>query len=384
MKPVIAALLAAVLLCNISTVQGGKPPGAGGKPGGGATKGSSFTAVNLGVLPGDAQSWANAVSESGSVVGESFFSDESGEFFSAAYWHYNGQGWEVYALPKGSSQSRRSYARGIAGPVQSVEYVAGQIGSEAVIWAVTGGTPVSPPVYLDPGSSPNCSQSSDAQAVNMRRDAAGTCDNKAAIWTAGLEEHALTVLNLPGVYAQAMDINDTGVVVGRNCSSVDADQCHAFVTKTGSSKIVELADQIAGDPWAYAAAVSEAVIVDGKNVVFVTGSTTSAGGVERGVRWTVPLAIFDSSSSDVVIQTPLTGEWCSGVNNAGGAVCTGSSGGRQTASLLRNGVRSDLKPPKGATDAASLDLARTGTLPTYAVGVAQVEGLRAVVWVINK
>ena len=130
--------------------------------------------------------------------------------------------------------------------------------------------------------------------------------------------------------------------------------------------------------------MSEVVVVDGKDVVFVTGSTTSAGGVERGVRWTVPLAIFDSPSSGAVIQTPLTKEWCSGVNNAGGAVCTGSSGARQTAALLRNGILSDLKPPKGASDASSCDLARTDALPTYAVGVAQVDGLRAVIWIIDK
>jgi hypothetical protein len=180
-----------------------------------------------------------------------------------------------------------------------------------------------------------------------------------------------------------MDVNDDGMIVGRDCDA-SVQHCQAFVLKLGSSKVVQLNDQINGDPDSYAAAVSDVVEVGGKEVVYVTGSTTSTMDVETGTRWTVPVSVLNESPSGSVTQIRLTSQWCSGVNNAGDAVCTSSGGGRQTTILLRNGVLSSLKPPKGATDAAGLDLARTNGLPTYAVGVVQIGAGRAAVWVINK
>jgi hypothetical protein len=378
------SVVAALLLVANHAGEAAKPGGGRGKPGGGGSaSGPSFTGVNLGVLPGDIGSTAEGVSESGSVVGSSFFSDGiSVTTFSPAYWHFNGQGWDAYALPKGSSnESKDGYASGISGPVGSEEYVVGSIGPAAAIWTVTGHTSFSSPVFLDQEG--NCNFS-NASAVSASRIAVGMCDNHAAIWAPSQSGYSSTVLSSPASgYTQAMDVNDDGVIVGRDCDE-SVQHCHAFVLKFGSTTVVQLDDQINGDPDSYAAAVSDVVEVGGQQVVYVTGSTTSTNGVEAGTRWTVPVSVLSASPSGSLTQTRLTGQWCSGVNNAGEAVCTKAGGGRQTTVLLRSGVVSSLKPPKGGTDAAGYDLARTSGLPTYAVGNAQIGAGRAAVWVINK
>jgi hypothetical protein len=338
--------------------------------------------VNLGLLPGDNGSMAFAVSESGSVVGVSSFESISTEpSYAPVYWYFNGQAWDIYALPKGASDGENGFAFEIAGPVSAVEYVVGAVGSKAVIWTVTGHTSFSGPELLDQDAA--CTWSV-AYAVNVDGVAAGKCDNQAAIWSPGQAGYDTSRLTLPvNGYAEARDVNDDGVVVGHNCDS-NIENCSAFVLKSGSSTVIQLHDQINGDPESYAAAVSDVVMVNGRSVVYVTGSTTSADYLETGTRWTVPVSILEGPSSDAVTQVALTKQWCSGVNNAGDAVCTSSGGGRQSTALVRDGLANSLKPPKRGTDAASFDLARADELPTYAVGVAQADGLRATVWVINK
>ena len=354
-----------------------------GKPGdGGSTKTVSFNAVNLSVLPGGMESMALAVSESGSVVGFSWFDSGTPDpIYSPTYWYFNGQGWDVYALPKGSAEGD-GVAFGIAGPVGAEEYAVGAVGSAAVIWTVTGNTSFSQPTRLDTAG--DCAWSK-ANSVNDSRVAVGMCDNRAIIWTPAQQGYSANVLpDEAGRYTEAMDVNNDDVVVGRNCDLYGAsDSCFAFVLKSDSSTVIPLDDQIAGNPYSYASAVSDVVTVDGEAVVYVTGATTSDGYESTGTRWTVPVAALEGSG-DEVTQVTLIKSWCSGVNNAGGAVCTSSGGGRQTTAIVRNGVMSNLKPPRKATDAASLDLARKPELPTYAVGAAQVDGHRAVVWVIDK
>ena len=373
--------ISAVLVGGIETVQGA-PGGTPGKPGGGgSTKATSFSGVNLGALPGDSWSIAFAVSESGSVIGESSLESNSTEtIHSPAYWYFNGQQWVVYALPKGSNESNGT-AFGIAGPVDAKEYVVGSVGDAAVIWTVIGNTPFSDPAPLDQDKT--CTWSV-ANSVNVWGDAVGMCDYRAAIWNSGPNGYSMKVLDNPASgYTEAMDVNDDGVVVGRDCELLPTESCHAFVMKIGSNTAVQLNDQINGDPYSYAAAVSDVVTINDTAVVYVTGSTTSAEGVETGTRWTVTIS-EQGSLLPAVAQVTLTKQWCSGVNNAGDAVCTSSGGGRQSAALVRDGAMNNLKPPKRATDAARFDLTRADRLPTYAVGVAQVDGLRATVWVIDK
>jgi uncharacterized membrane protein len=373
---------AATVVGGIETAQGaqgGKP----GKPGeGGGTKATSFTGVNLGVLPGDNGSTALAVSESGSVVGESWYdAGAAGVTSSPAYWYFNGRQWDVYPLPTlGLSNESNGTAFGIAGPDATREYVVGYVGGAAVIWTILGNTSISNPEPLDPGET--CTWSV-AQGVNVSGDAVGICDDHAAIWRSGPSGYTTNVLeNLAGDYSEARDVNDDGVVVGRDCGSPPF-TCHAFVFRIGNEAVIWLDDQINRNPYSLAVAVSDVVTVNGKSVVYVTGSTVSADNMETGTRWTVPVALLDGSSSDIVTQVTLTKQTCAGVNNAGDAVCT-SSGGRQSTALIRDGVVSNLKPTKRATDAAAFDLARADALPTYAVGVAQVDGLRATVWVIDQ
>jgi hypothetical protein len=357
------------------------PRGVPGKPGGGgSTKTVSFNAINLGVLPGDSGSAASSVSESGSVVGFSWYdTDTSNPVYSPAYWHFNGQEWDIYSLPKGSPTSD-GVAFGIAGPVNAVEYVAGVVDSAAVIWTVTGNTSFSQPTQLD-----TACKSSQANGVNNHRVAVGMCDNRAVIWTPAATGYSATALPVStDRYTEARDVNDGDVVVGRDCDLYGPNEsCHAFVLQSGSSTMIQLDDQIAGNPYSTATKVSDVVTIDGKAVVFVAGYTTSADLVSTGTRWTVPVAVLQGSPGEVT-QSSLAKSWCSGVNNAGDAVCTSSGSGRQTAAIVRNGVENSLNPPKKATGVAGLDLARSVGLPTYAVGQAPVDGLRAIVWVIDK
>lgn len=366
-----SALLALSLSIAVTTptAYAGRPSG-----GGGTGKTTSFAAINLGVLPGGTWSSAAAVSESGSVVGTSV-----ADQYSATYWYSpNGQEWHVYALPSGLSGNSNSHAAGIAGPVEGQEYVAGSIDGAAVLWTVNGHTSFSGPVSV---ASENCGFST-ANAVNQRRDLAGMCDYQAAIWIADSNGYSEVVLNtLSGAYAEVLDINDAGVVVGRHCEDIANDHCEAFLRMVDGT-LVDLIDTINDDPYSYAAAVSDVVTNGGTGpeFVYVTGATMNEQGVQRGMRWTVPL----SSSPVEIIQTPLIKQWCSGVNDAGQAICTSSGRARQSTGLWRDGAVSDLKPPKGATGAASFDLARKKDLPSYAVGVANIDGGRAVIWVINK
>jgi hypothetical protein len=374
--------VAALLAGSLDSAEAA-PRGTTGKPGdGGNTKTVSFNAVNLGVLPGDMYSSASSVSESGSVVGYSWYDTPAWDsIYSPAYWYFNGQEWDAYALPKEPAESDGA-AFGITGPVDAVEYVVGRIDSAAVIWTVTGNTSFSQPTRLD---TDNACKSSQANSVNMDLVAVGMCDDRAVIWTPAGNGYAATMLPISANrYTEARDVNDNGVVVGRNCAlSGTSYSCFAFVLKSDSSTVTPLDDQIAGNPYSTATRVSDVVTVDGEAVVYVTGYTTSADDVSTGTRWTVPVAVLEGSSGEVT-QVTLTKSWCSGVNNVGDAVCTSSGSGRQTTAIVRNGVENSLKPPKKVLSAASLDLARTHELPTYAVGNAPVDGLRAVVWVIDK
>lgn len=373
--------IAAALVGGIETAQGA-PGGIHGKQGGGGSiKTTGFTGVNLGALPGGNSSIAFSVSETGSVVGlSSFASDGTGTIDSPVYWHFNGQSWDIYSLLPAAPNGESGVAFGIAGPVNTVEYVVGTIGSTAMIWTVTGHTSFSNPEPL--AKAADCDWST-AYGVNVHQVAVGHCDYGAAIWTPdGTGYKTTKVPFLSNPYTVATDVNDDGVVVGNGCDFLE-NNCHAFILKIGSDAIVPLTDSINGDPYSYVTAVSDVVVIDDTAFVYVTGSTKSAAGTETGTRWTV--AIPDAGPlSDAVMQMTLTKQWCSGVNNAGDAVCTSSGGGRQSTVLIRDGAVNSLKPPRRATDAATYDLARTDTLPTYAVGNIQVNGFRAAVWVIDK
>lgn len=373
--------IAAALLGGIGTAQGA-PGGIHGKQGGGGSiKTTGFTGVNLGVLPGGNLSIAFSVSETGSVVGlSSFAPDGTDAIDSPAYWHFNGQSWEIYSLLPAASNGESGIAFGIAGPENEVEYVVGTVGSTAMIWTVTGHTSFSNPEPL--AKAADC-ESSTAYGVNMHGVAVGHCNHGAAIWTPDGAGYKTTKLDFSASrHTAATDVNEDGVVVGNDCDFLE-NNCHAFILKIGNDEIVPLADSINGNPYSYVTAVSDVVVIDDTALVYVAGSTKDDDGTEIGTRWTVAIPNV-GSLSDAVTQVTLTKQWCSGVNNAGDAVCTSSGGGRQSTVIIRDGVVNNLKPPRRASDAATYDLSRTDGLPAYAVGAVQVNGFRAAVWVIDK
>jgi len=125
-------------------------------------------------------------------------------------------------------------------------------------------------------------------------------------------------------------------------------------------------------------AISDEFATPGGTFVYVAGLTTKADGAQSAVRWTVN--VQTGVVSELLV---LTKEWGAGVNIDGEVACTGSSGRRQDATLFDNGVCIALKPPKGATDAATCGLVGTKSPIIYVVGVAQVSGSRAVLWEVK-
>jgi hypothetical protein len=112
----------------------------------------------------------------------------------------------------------------------------------------------------------------------------------------------------------------------------------------------------------------------------VAGSTTSATGVKRAVRWKVDFVAGTVLETKVLSQT-----WAEGVNGRGDVAGTlNGTGLKQSAKLFRDGVYVTLPPPKGATGGTSRGIARTAGSPTYVVGQTTVNNWpRAVVWVVK-
>jgi probable HAF family extracellular repeat protein len=303
------------------------------------------------------------VNDAGSVVGMS--AGAGGE--RAFYW----------SKTKGFVQLTTSGATGaayaIAGLPSSVEYAVGYEESgghrRAVIW-------VSPPA-LSPV--PLSDSGSLALGVNDAGTAVGYAGGRAVIWTPSSSGYTPTYIGFLPNQAEAYgtDIDNDGMVVGYGYDSATY-RARAFV-RLLTGAVVPL-DPISGDVESTAQAVSNKVVTSGSQFVYVAGSTKSASGVQRAVRWKVEFGTGTLLETTVLNQT-----WAEGVNGGGDVAGTlNGTGGKQSATLWRNGVYVTLPPPKGATSGTSRGIARTATSPTYVVGQTTVNGWpRAVVWVVQ-
>lgn len=363
----------------VVTGLGCMPSADAARPGGGGSGASapSYTAKNLGVLPGDVQSIGFGVSEAGSVVGGSVHFEYDSQLgydvdvWNAFYW--DGQ---MHKLTSAGS-SGEAYA--IAGSTRGSEYAVGMettpgARTHAVIWI--GAKP--PTVRLDD----DASTSSVAWGVNADGVAVGDWGSSAAIWKltgTNSTGYSRTTFDFgAGKYTSARGINRTNIVVGYSVDPNDFSQ-------TRRNAFIRLANGgVHGLPpamtylYADAFAVSDEFTTPSGTFVYVAGSTTKSDGTQSAARWTVN--VLTGAVSELLV---LAKEWSAGVNIDGEVACTGSSRGRQNATLFDSGVYLALKPPKGATDAATYGLAGTKSPTMYVVGVAQVSGLRAVLWEVK-
>jgi hypothetical protein len=209
--------------------------------------------------------------------------------------------------------------------------------------------------------------------------AVGSIGGRPVMWTPSGSGYTPTYIGfLPSqaaAYATAID-ND-GMVVGYGYDSVTY-RSRAFVRLLDGT-VVPL-NPVSGDVESTAQAVSDRVVTSGSQFVYVAGSTTSARGVQRAVRWKVDFGTGNLLETKVLGQT-----WAEGVNGSGEVAGTvNGSGGKQSATLWRNGVYTTLNPPKGATGGTSRGIARTAVSPTYVVGQTTMNNRpRAVLWVVQ-
>lgn len=323
----------------------------------------SITAQSIAPFPGDNQSMAFGVNDAGSVVGIS----ATGESERAFYWS------KTKGLVQLSTTGTTGAAYAIAGKAGDVEYAVGyeQSGGHprAVIW-------VAPP-SLSPV--PMSGNGSVAFGVNDAGIAVGSSAGVPVIWTRNGSGYTPTYIGfLPNqVEAYATDIDNDGMVVGYGYEAVTY-RSRAFV-RLLSGAVVPL-NPASGDAESMAHAVSDKVGTTGSQFVYVAGSTTSASGVSRAVRWKVDFVAGTVLETKVLSQT-----WAEGVNGRGDVAGTlNGTGLKQSAKLFRNGVYVTLPPPKGATDGTSRGIARTAVSPTYVVGQTTVNNRpRAVIWVVQ-
>lgn len=365
-KRTIALLVVATLSCM--------PLANAAKPVGG-TKAPSYTGRNLGVLPGDTYSYGSGVSAIGSVVGWSAYSTPAGAVTHPFYWDRS-TGVMRQLSTSGATSEGSGHAFAIAGQTKVSEYAVGaedlpSTFQRAVIWVDPSSQAV--PIVLDSGAEAG----SVARGVNEVGTAVGMWGDMTAIWEHdGFHHYTMTTIDIfPNQPEEARDINNEGIVVGFGHNS-NYTQFSAFL-RVGDEVVALL--PAGTDPYATARAVSDNFATSAGRFVYVAGSTMDANGVERAVRWTVDVDTRLVSETKVLAK-----EWSSGVNTAGDVACTNAPAGRQSASLWRNEVFIALKPPKGMTDAASLDLTRTASSPTYVAGTASNSStMRAVTWEVR-
>jgi hypothetical protein len=330
-----------------------------------ASPNTDYAVQGIGALPGDNQSIAWGVNDSGSVVGRSFGPDVGERAF---YWD-RPTGTLYQLTTSGATGAAFAIAGGSGGIAYAVGYESSPTGHRAVIWIAP---PTSGPVALDGGGS-------EAWGVNDNGVAVGTASGIPVIWAPDANDGYVrtNISLLPGHGGGlAEDIDNDGIVVGNGFAATTFEQRGFLRLLNGS--VIELAPA-PGDIQSRAAAVSDIVTISGRNLVYVAGRTENASSVLRGVRWTV-----DVDTGAVVEQTVLSLQFAEGVNGAGDVAGASLSGRRQSATLWRNGTYITLDPPPGGRNTASLGMVRDATSPTYVVGASATNKSRllgqAAVW----
>ena len=342
-----------------------------GRPSGGSTA-TSYVGEALGVLPGDRQSFAFDAASNCAVVGMSV----GGERERAFYWDP-----ATRALYDLTTAGFEASAYGVSNGVPQVV-----VGYERPPSTASDPRPRSYPVaWIEPltGSRIQLDTSGAAYGVNESGTIVGSKGVLAVMWTSQAEgTYARTDLPLPVGWQDAYgtDINNQGVVLVRGTATGTYD-ARAMV-RLADGRVVALAP-LQGYPDVTANSVSDVSVVDGRNVVFVAGSS--------GVIWSPPYESFalrwtiDVDTGAVLETRALNMTSAMAVDSAGNvAGTTKSVTGKNSGSFWRGGVYLALKPPKGGSDGFVYGMPRTTGKTTCIAGVVTMNNWpMAVRWVVK-
>jgi probable HAF family extracellular repeat protein len=320
------------------------------------TTAALYTSVNLGVLPGDNSSRANAVNDAGEVVGYSCCSPNSRAFITV-----NGT---LTALSSNPSNA-------LAISNGSTRYVVGWAGDSVslpVRWSISGNT-ASAPVNLGLGAA----TWGAALGVNDAGAAVGRVGADAAMWDV---DGNLTIISSPSGFTsgEGRDINNSGeaVFVFRRPDEAWPEGIWIGYLRLSNGDMIPLPSQ-ASDGTSYANSISSAV----GNLVQIAGTSNADPSSPRALKWSVDI------TTGQIVSVTVRSESSHAVGIANGGAAAGFTEG-PTNSLKSNAFRWSgtelltLSPPKGAKDGKGWGISANGT---YVAGEAMSQlSRRAILW----
>ncbi len=297
---------------------------------------AGYTAIAIGTLPGDVESYAWAVNNAGHVaVHSTWFSSTEQR---AARWFIR-TGTQNIMLTDGIIQGLSN------GPVT---YVAGIAGSELTVpglWTFSTASGFSDPVPLDYSPWPGGS----ARAVNDVGQSTGNAGG-GAIWNADGTRIAIPNPD-PSIFETVMgrDINNAGDVA---LQMHDNSGLHRGYLRTSDGTMIVL-PPLTGHLSSLGRGVSERI----NGLVYVAGTSDDRNGNFRAVRWTVNVA------SAAIVATQVRPERSYSIAMADDGTIAGDlsgAGGTTPFVWKTNNTLVTLKTPKGSNSGGTSSISGDG------------------------
>ena len=317
----------------------------------GASRG--IVAVEVPMLPGDDDAYANDVNSDGIVVGQSAASTDQ---WMKAY-VVTASGPTLLSTP-----GLEGAAYGISeGPTPYVVGFDGGPTGVGVRWRLTN--PISRE-ELD--GRPN--------DVNSSGTATGSHGGNVALWSAN---GTVTLVASPApdnVDGTGVGINEAGHVVANYWRDGAVGDVWDTWVRAPDGRMVML-PPAQGDVSTYGSAISEVVA----GTFYVSGSTYAASGTTRSARWAI-----DATSLAVDAPLVVTTGSAGGVNRAGAVAGTQASRRTGTPYYWSNGALQQLKLPRGGSDGFVSALSDGAGSAIIAAGTMKISNrFRAILWRIQ-
>jgi hypothetical protein len=310
----------------------------------GGSSNLSYTTADLGVLPGDNSSRANAVNDAGLAVGYSAGAETHAfALLNGVMTALPGNRSNALAISNGSTAYVVGWAVDISLPPDNQS-------SRPAFWTIAAGA-ASGPTYLDLGGA----TFGAALGVNDAGAAVGHASNRAAMWDAA---GILTLIDAPAGFTrgEGRDINNDGVGVFV-FSRTDAGWPNGIAAgylRLASGDLVLLAP-VGTDVVSYANGISEST----DNVVHIAGSTYESPSTPKAVRWTV------NAITGAILNTEVRPEHShataiSDARDAAGFLEGAPNSLKSTAFVWRGIDLLSLKPPKRTKDGKAWGMSSSG------------------------